>query len=218
MRIHKEGTKAISIIGFILLFINVLIGILFKNLIPLAIIFVASSLFWIFVIRFFRVPKRNFTFDDNKIISPADGKIVTIEETIETEYLNQKVRQISVFMSVWNVHQNLSPITGKIAFYKYHPGLFLLAANPKSSELNERTTIVLENEIGIKILMRQIAGIAARRVICKASEGKKFTQNQEIGFIKFGSRVDLFLPLDAKINVKIGDKVKGGITVIGELN
>ncbi len=213
MQIHKEGYKAIFISGVLLSAIVAPLAIFASCYLPI----VLALLFWIFIIRFFRVPNRKTTVNDKAVLSPADGKIVTIEETFESEFFGTKLKQISVFMSVWNVHQNLSPVNGTVIFYKYHPGLFLLARNPKSSHENERTTIALETPSGVKLLMRQIAGIAARRIICKAEKGLKFKQNQEIGFIKFGSRVDVFLPLDAKISVTIGDKVKGGISVLAEI-
>ncbi len=219
MKIHKKGFNAILVSGIILLTFNAIIFVLFgKCKLILISTGIISFLLWIFIIRFFRIPKRTVTQCDNCITAPADGKVVVIEKTTENEYLKTKMLQVSIFMSVWNVHQNLSPVNGKVTYYKYHPGLFLLARNPKSSDDNERTSIVFETADKTQIMIRQIAGYVARRIICLADKKKEFKQNEEIGFIKFGSRVDILLPEDSKILVKIGDKTKGGITKIAELN
>ena len=169
------------------------------------------------VVQFFRIPKRECKFKENDIICPADGKVVVIEEVEENEYFKDKRIQISIFMSPLNVHQNLNPISGLIKYVKYHPGLFLVAWHPKSSTDNERTTIVTEHKSGQEVLFRQIAGAVARRICYYVRDDQKVTTGEEFGFIKFGSRVDLLLPLDAKIDVKIGDKVQGKLTKIGEL-
>jgi phosphatidylserine decarboxylase len=154
--------------------------------------------------------------NETQLICPADGKIVIVEEVEEPEYFQGKRLQVSVFMSPLNVHVNRYPTSGKIKFYKYHPGKYLVAWHPKSSTLNERTTVVLEHANGKEVLVRQIAGAVARRIVCYAKEGETVKQNQELGFIKFGSRVDLFLPLDAKVIVRPEQIVKGGQTVIAE--
>ena len=167
---------------------------------------------------FFRIPYRNFFSSDDHIVAPADGRVVVIEEVHETEYFNDKRIQVSIFMSPANVHVNRSPISGLVKYQKYHPGKYLVAWHPKSSEKNERNTMVIEHdETDAEILIRQIAGKLARKIKWYLNEGDEVQQNAELGFIKFGSRVDLFLPLGTKIDVKLNQKVKGGITVIGEL-
>ena len=173
-----------------------------------------SFLVFLFVVRFFRKPKRVLITDDNTIYAPADGTVMVIEETNEDEYFKDKRIQVSIFMSVWNVHINWFPISGIIKYFKYHPGKFLVARLPKSSTENERTSIVLEDKNKRQILVRQIAGIIARRIISYAKEGVEVSQNTELGFIRFGSRVDVFLPLDAKVQVKLGQKTIGTQTVV----
>src|SRR5690606_14402064 len=170
------------------------------------------------VIQFFRNPIRKISPSEQKILCPADGKVVVIEESEETEYFKDRRLQVSIFMSPINVHSNRSPITGIVKFFKYHPGKYLMAWNPKSSTLNERTTIVVESSFGVEVLFRQIAGALARRIVWYVNEGKEVKQGEEFGFIKFGSRVDVFLPIGTKVNVKLGDKVKGGITILGEFD
>lgn len=173
---------------------------------------------WIIILQFFRNPNRKINaVDDNSILAPADGKVVVIEEVFEKEILNQKCIQISIFMSPFNVHVNRHCVSGKIAYYRYHPGKFLMAWNPKSSTDNERTSVLYETTSEKKVLVRQIAGFLARRIICYAKEGKQAVQGEELGFIRFGSRVDILLPLESKINVKIGDVVWGNKTVISLL-
>ncbi len=169
------------------------------------------------IIQFFRIPARTCVFEPKDIMCPADGEVVVIEETEETEYFKDKRIQISIFMSPLNVHANYNPISGIIKYVKYHPGLFLVAWHPKSSTDNERSTVVTEHESGQEILFRQIAGAVARRICYYVEPEQKVTTGEEFGFIKFGSRIDVFLPLDAKINVKIGDKVQGKLTKLGEL-
>lgn len=169
------------------------------------------------IIQFFRVPKRECVFSEYDVMCPADGEVVVIEETEETEYFNDKRIQISIFMSPLNVHQNLNPISGIIKYVKYHPGLFLVAWHPKSSTDNERSTVVTEHSSGQEVLFRQIAGAVARRICYYVQPNQKVTTGEEFGFIKFGSRIDVYLPIGTKINVKIGDKVKGKLTKLGEL-
>lgn len=211
MKIHKEG-RSIIINQFILLFIVGIISNFNSNFITYTLpIFLFLILFSVY---FFRVPKRKFLIEDGKILSPCDGKVVVIEETQEDEYFNDKRIQVSIFMSPLNVHNNLYPISGSIEYVKYHPGKYLFAWNPKSSTENERNTIVIKNQ-KIEILCRQIAGFLARRIVCYAEKDKNINACKELGFIKFGSRVDIFLPLGTKITSKINDKVKGGESIIG---
>lgn len=173
-------------------------------------------LLWFWVIWFFRIPRRNFTRGEGLIIAPADGKIVVIEETVENEYFKDKRIQVSIFMSPLNVHVNRSPITGKVEYAEYHAGKYLVAWHPKSSTENERTTIVIRNK-ETTLLLRQIAGAMARRIKYYVKVGNNIEQNAEFGFIRFGSRVDVFFPLGTKINVNIGDKVKGGQTILAKI-
>ncbi len=217
MKIHKEGYITIIIAEGLLIVIN-LIAIFFCSSLLLKIILGTASIFLLgLIINFFRNPTRNISPDNSVIVSPADGKIVVNEELEETEFLNTRCRQISIFMSVWNVHANRFPVSGKIIASKYRPGKYLMAINPKSSELNEAHTTVIETAQKHKIAVKQIAGIMARRIVCYAKENEDVTQGNELGFIKFGSRVDIFLPLDYKVKVKIGDKVKGNKNIIAEI-
>ena len=173
-------------------------------------------LVWAWVIWFFRLPLRQFEEGEQKVIAPADGKVVVIEETFEPEYFGDKRLQVSIFMSPLNVHVNRSPIDGVVKYMKYHAGKYLVAWHPKSSTDNERTTLVIENS-RMPILVRQIAGAMARRICYYVKEGQSLRQNEEFGFIRFGSRVDLFLPLGTPVDVKIGQAVKGGVSVIAHL-
>lgn len=181
-------------------------------------LWIGLGVVWYLIVQFFRIPNRTCVFNENDIMCPADGKVVVIEEVEETEYFKDKRIQISIFMSPLNVHANYNPISGIIKYTKYHPGLFLVAWHPKSSTDNERTTFVTEHKNGKEVLFRQIAGAMARRICFYVKEEQQVTTGEEFGFIKFGSRIDLFLPLDSTINVKIGDVVKGKLTKIGELN
>ncbi|HZH67824.1 MAG TPA: phosphatidylserine decarboxylase family protein [Chitinophagales bacterium] len=214
--IHKEGRKIILVVLLSVLLINYLsfkvigFGPLVKSL-----ILIFTSVFLAFVTYFFRDPKRIFSSGEEQIICPADGKIVVIEEVQMDEYFSDRRLQVSVFMSPTNVHVNRAPISGEVRYSAYHPGKYLVAWHPKSSTLNERTSIVIGKGKS-EIMMRQIAGKLARRIVNYLKEGDEIGQAEEFGFIKFGSRVDLFLPLDTKIDVEIGQKVKGGVTVIGE--
>ena len=167
------------------------------------------------IIQFFRIPARTCVFTDNDIMCPADGKVVVIEEVLETEYFNDKRIQISIFMSPMNVHANYNPISGIVKYVKYHAGLFLVAWHPKSSTENERTTMVIEHSSGKEVLFRQVAGAVARRICYYIQPEQKAITGEEFGFIKFGSRIDVFLPLDCQINVKIGDKVQGKLSKLG---
>ena len=219
MTIHKEGYPTIIITVFTLTVINILVNYFVSSdyqLIHLF-VFILSIFLFIIVLQFFRSPTRKIILNEKSIISPADGKIVVIEQTEEAEVLNEKRIQISIFMSPVNVHVNRYPISGEIILSKYHPGKYLVAWHPKSSTENERTTVIIQTNSRVKILLRQIAGALARRIVCYPMEGWKVRQGDEMGFIKFGSRVDLFLPLNSKINVSLNQKVKGGETVIAEL-
>lgn len=216
MTIHKEG-RILLLVS--LLFLVILNGILFNFFsAPWTwIVLVISVVFYLLILQFFRNPYRLLTKADLQVIAPADGKVVVIEEVIETEYFNTPRRQVSIFMSPINVHINRTPIEGMVQYFKYHAGKYLVAWHPKASTENERTTLVIKSNSGTEILLRQIAGALAKRIRWYIAEGQLVSQGQEFGFIKFGSRVDLFLPLDAKILVNLGDKTKGGVTVIAEL-
>lgn len=218
MKFHREGWPSL----FIVIAFSAIIVFIARYFFPEFAVahwfaYLLSGFLIITILQFFRDPKRVFTIDDSKIIAPADGKVVVIEETEEGEYFKDKRLQVSIFMSPINVHINRYPIAGKVAFFKYHPGKFLAAWEPKSSTDNERTTIVVEHKNGKQILFRQIAGALARRIVWYCKEGDAAQQCQEMGFIKFGSRVDLFLPIGTKLNVKIGDVVKGSKSILGEI-
>lgn len=217
MRFHREGY---TITGSIFLGL-VLLNSLFYILLPLwwfqGLLGFGSLIFLGLVIQFFRNPLRQTPIDSKYIIAPADGKVVVIEETIENEYFQEARRQISIFMSPLNVHVNRNPVGGTVRYFKYHAGKYLVAWHPKSSIENERTTLVLQTQSGIPILLRQIAGAVARRICWYVEEGQEVQQGDEFGFIKFGSRVDVFVPLDAKIKVEIGHKTRGGETILAEL-
>lgn len=177
------------------------------------VIFVLSFLFFLFIISFFRVPNRVLTIDENKIIAPADGKVVVIEETIDEEYFKDKRLQISIFMSPANVHQNLNPVSGEVLYSQYHKGKYLVAWDPKSSTENERHSVVIQAKQS-PVLVKQIAGAVARRIVNYLKPGQKVEQGGELGFIKFGSRVDVLLPAGTKVDVQLNQVVKGGITVL----
>ena len=219
MKLHKEGYGII--IAAIILYVLIEFGIInfgkdfsitFLVLLSLLPTFLLAT-----VIQFFRVPKRDFAGKENDVICPADGKIVVIEEVEETEYFKDRRIQISIFMSPTNVHANFNPVSGEIVYTKYHPGKFLVAWHPKSSTENERTTIVTKTKKGTEVLFRQVAGALARRICFYVKEGQEVQGGAEFGFIKFGSRIDLFLPLNAKIHVTLNQKVKGQLTKLAEL-
>ena len=216
MKIHKEGYRIIAVVFVLLLLILLGINLLFgqQTLIHYLLYF-SAAVFYFFVVRFFRVPNRQITFDENAIYAPADGTVVVIEEVEEPEFFKDKRRQISIFMSPLNVHINYYPISGSLIYKKYHPGKFLVAWHPKSSTLNERNTLVVNHSNnGKAILFRQIAGFVARRIVSKVKENESAIQGDEFGMIKFGSRVDIFIPLDAKVNVTLEQKVTAKKTVI----
>ncbi len=218
MRIHKEGYKIILTVLMCLVALNFLLHLLVP-ISPLneSLLLVFSALVWLFAIFFFRVPVRVPAYADNKIYSGADGKVVVIEEVFEDEYFHEKRIQVSVFMNVTNIHVNFAPLQGVVRYFKYHPGKHLFAWLPKSSTENERTTLVIENKVAGQVLIRQIAGAFARRIVCYPRPENNVLQGEEIGIIKFGSRVDVFLPLNAKINVALNQHVKGAKTVIASL-
>ena len=211
---HKEGYLIILYTFLLVALITVLLDFFIENQILKYILQIFCLLSLILILQFFRNPKRKFNLNPEKVLSPVDGKIVAIEEVFENEYFNDKRLQVSIFMSPINVHVTRYPIGGEVLYSKYHPGKYLVAWHPKSSEKNERTTIVINNKNIGKILYRQIAGLLARRIVNYAKVEENVIQGNDAGFIKFGSRVDLFLPLNAKINVKINQNVKGGIDFI----
>lgn len=223
MSIHKEGFKSIFLV--LIVFTALYLGVywllpdkvseLVFNIISNSILAVGLVIF-IIVVQFFRNPVRKTPKNANHIIAPADGKVVVIEEVDEPEFLKTRCKQISIFMSPFNVHVNRNPISGTVEFCKYHPGKYLVAWHPKSSTENERTSIAIKTSDGKRVLFRQIAGALARRIVWYVKEGVSVEQGEEFGFIKFGSRVDIFIPLEAKVLVKIGDKPVGGETVIAE--
>jgi phosphatidylserine decarboxylase len=221
MKLHREGYMVMAIGLLILTAIQ--IGNYF--------LFTATGWLWLFIllslgalvmayliIQFFRIPKRECVFDPNDIMCPADGKVVVIEEVEETEYFKDKRIQMSIFMSPMNVHANYNPISGIVKYVKYHKGLFLVAWHPKSSTDNERSTFVIEHASGQEVLFRQVAGAVARRICYYVEENQTVETGSEFGFIKFGSRIDVFLPLGTPLDVKIGDKVQGKLTKLGTLN
>ena len=209
MKIHKEGHTILKNQIFLFLLINGLISYYFLSYAYLSL--TITLIIFIFSVYFFRIPKRKYIVKENTIYAPADGKIVNITRIKEKEYYKEERILISIFMSPLNVHVNRYPISGRIEYTKYHPGKYLIAWHPKASTKNERNTIVVENK-NISILFRQIAGLIARRIVCYASKETNINATNECGFIKFGSRVDIFIPLDSKLNIEINDQVIGGIT------
>lgn len=219
MKIHREGFAIIAITLFILVVLNSLVYYFFKGaFLPISIAAVLTLIFFLLIVQFFRYPIRNQTIGENYVIAPADGKIVVIEQTEEKEFFKDKRLMVSIFMSPLNVHVNWYPVTGKISYLRYHEGKYLVAWHPKASTENERTTIVIERENKVAVLVRQIAGAVAKRIVYYPHEEDMVQQGAELGFIKFGSRVDVYLPLNAKVNVKLGQKSIGGVTVLAELS
>lgn len=212
--IHREGYKILLVTLLVLVIVNVLtnrlVGIQWVKNIALT----ASAVIFVLLLQFFRNPSRHTALNTGHVIAPADGKVVVIEEVEEPEYFKDKRIQVSIFMSPLNVHVNRNPISGVVSYFKYHPGEYLVAWHPKSSTLNERTTTVIKREDGQEILFRQIAGAVARRICFYVNTGDSVVQGNEMGFIKFGSRIDIFLPLNADINAKIGDVTVGGESVV----
>lgn len=213
MRIHREGIRSITVVGVALLLFNILLA----ELLPVTALVLSiplSLMVWCFFIQFFRNPLRTIPGNEGIVIAPADGTIVAIEPALEQEFLNQERLKISIYMSALNVHLNRVPVRGKVIYTRYHPGKYLVAFHPKASELNERQTVVIEDDDGQKVLIRQIAGILARRIVCYLQEGQTVRAGDELGFIKFGSRCDVFLPLDANVQVRLQQRVKGGETIL----
>lgn len=218
MKIHREGYPTLMIVSLSLILINFL---LFTFVVDWALIRIlistASFCIFLFFLQFFRRPKRISKSNENEVICPADGEVVVIEETVEEEYFKDKRLQVSVFMSPFNVHANWYPVNGKVKYFKYHPGKFLVAWHPKSSTLNERSTVVIEDNNGTEILVRQIAGAVARRIVTYSREGDIAKKNEELGFIKFGSRVDIFFPVGTEVKVKLKEMVTGNKTILANL-
>ncbi|RYY29674.1 MAG: phosphatidylserine decarboxylase family protein [Chitinophagaceae bacterium] len=217
MRIHKEGYKTILIIAIVFAVINLasFYYISFDYPVLSWLILLVSFLFLLFIISFFRVPSRQLTTGENLVICPADGKVVVIEEVFDEEYFKAKRLQVSIFMSPANVHQNRNPVSGEVVYNQYHKGKYLVAWNPKSSTENERHTTVVRGIHG-EVLYKQIAGAVARRIVNYLRVGQKVDQSSEYGFIKFGSRVDVLLPLDARVSVQLNEMVQGGVTVLAK--
>jgi len=218
VKIHKEGYKIIILVFAVLAIINIVVFLIWPGLALLhwALIF-ASVLFFAFILYFFRIPPRHLEPDPLLIFAPADGKVVVIEETYEKEYFKDTRLQISIFMSPFNMHSNRYPISGTVSYVKYHPGKKIVAWSPKSSELNERSTIVVISENGTEILVRQVAGAVARRIVTYSKKGDQVHQGDEFGFIKFGSRVDIFLPEGTEVDVQMFEQVRANRTVIAKV-
>ena len=214
---HKEGYKIILIASLILVSMMLIVDHFVTNYWLQKILMIGFLVLYLLVLNFFRNPKRVTVLNDKDIIAPVDGKVVVVEEVVENEYFKDKRRQISIFMSPLNVHVTRYPISGEVLYSKYHPGKYLVAWHPKSSEENERTTIVVENNTVGPILYRQIAGAVARRIVNYAKVGQEVVQGQDAGFIKFGSRIDLFIPVDMKVHVSLDQKAKGGKTIIASV-
>jgi phosphatidylserine decarboxylase len=216
MRLHKEGNATIAITIGVVIVLNLLIYFLLGRNYPVIgwVLFLATIVLLIFILSFFRIPNREHASGDDLIVAPCDGTVVVIEERDADEYFTDKRLQLSIFMSPLNVHVNRNPVSGEVMYSKYHPGKFLVAWHPKSSTDNERHSVVYKAD-GKEVLVKQIAGALAKRIVNYLKPGDQVTQGGEMGFIKFGSRVDLLLPVGTKIDVKINDKVKGGVTVLG---
>ncbi len=218
IHIHKEGYKILGYGFLILLSVNIVAGIIWAgNPLVRWIFITASSLLYIFILFFFRLPSRTLDPDPGLIYAPADGKVVVIEETEEKEYFRDMRLQVSIFMSPFNMHSNRYPVSGRVKYICYHPGDYMVAWHPKSSELNERSSVVIETVCGKEILVRQIAGAVARRIVTYAKEDQQVRQGDELGFIKFGSRVDLFLPLGTEIEIPILQQVKANKSIIAKI-
>lgn len=219
IRIHREGVGYIFSSLFLVMVMTSLAAFLsdgnFYVFVPVGIV---GIVFFALILNFFRNPDRPIQVDADAVLAPCDGKVVVVEETREEEWFEDERRQISIFMSPVNVHVTYAPVSGMVKYFQYHSGKYLMAWHPKSSTLNERTTVVAENEKGVQVLFRQIAGALAKRIRFYVKEGGTIQQGKEFGFIRFGSRVDVFLPLDADVQVGIGDKTVGGITVLAKLN
>lgn len=219
-RLHEEGTKAILVTLAVIAAISFLVNWFWPSqTVVHYLLYVFLAVVLVLTVRFFRVPIwRKTTVEEDTVLSPADGKVAANEVVMEDEYFHEQRRQISIFMSIYDVHVNFFPFDGEVAYYKYHPGKFMVAFNPKSSSDNERNTIILKDKKGREILVRQIAGFVARRIVCDLQAGDEAVVGEELGMIRFGSRVDVFLPLDAEVKVKIGDRTIGKETVLAKLS
>ena len=219
MTIHKEGYQSIGIAALIFGIINILSFMFISGNYPrtAAIIFTASVFLFLFIVSFFRLPSRSHTVGEQSVVCPADGKVVVIAEIIDEEYFKDKRIQVSVFMSPANVHVNRNPLSGEVVYSQYHKGKYLVAWHPKSSTENERFSVVIKSDRA-EILVKQIAGALAKRIVNYLKVGQTVNQGEELGFIKFGSRVDVILPIGTTINVKLNQVVKGGVTVLATLN
>ncbi|PZW39716.1 phosphatidylserine decarboxylase [Mesonia algae] len=213
---HKEGYKILGFSLLAFLVINILSYSFIDILWLQSAVLIVTAVLFLLVVQFFRNPQRKTVINDSTIVSPVDGKVVVIEEVFEKEFFKEKRLQVSVFMSPINVHVTRYPVNGIVTYSKYHPGKYLVAWHPKSSEENERTTVVVKNKAFGEILYRQVAGALAKRIVNYAKVNDKAVQGDDSGFIKFGSRVDLYLPLNTKLNVKLNEKVKGGVSVIAK--
>lgn len=218
MKVHKEGYASIGIAALLFGIINILSFMFLREDYPrtaLA-VFIVTAILFLFIVSFFRIPYRNLTVGEAQVICPADGKVVVIEEVTDEEYFKDRRIQVSIFMSPANVHVNRNPVSGEVLYSQYHKGKYLVAWHPKSSTENERHSVVLQNAHGA-ILVKQIAGALAKRIVNYLSVGQQVKQGEELGFIKFGSRVDVLLPIGTRINVSLNQVVKGGVTVLAEL-
>lgn len=218
VKIHREGLNILLALLFLLLAINVPLYIFMESKVVPIIVITLSTIFYLLVVNFFRSPRRHFKGDqENAVVASVDGKVVALEEVYEDEYLHRNVIQLSIFMTVFNVHANWTPVTGTVKYVKHHSGRFLAAYLPKSSTENERSSVVISTPAGHDILVRQIAGAVARRIVTYVEPEEEVSIEQHMGFIKFGSRVDIYLPLDSEILVKLGEKTTGGMTPIARL-
>lgn len=218
MSIHKEGYKILAFGLIVLLILNIIVNIIWADIELIKWAFIICSLIlYIFLLFFFRLPARRLETDPGLIYAPADGKVVVIEETMENEYFKDMRLQVSIFMSPFNMHSNRYPVSGKVKYVSYHQGQNMVAWHPKSSELNERSTIVIETNEGIRILVRQIAGAVARRIVTYSKVDQDVLQGAELGFIKFGSRVDIFLPVGTEVEIPILQQVKANKTIIAKI-
>ncbi len=217
MSIHKEGYRILLFSFLTLVILNIVVAVISPDSEILRLgVPVFSVTFYIFILFFFRFPQRSLSPDERLIYAPADGKVVVIEETFEKEYFKDTRLQISIFMSPLNMHSNRYPVSGKIKYTKYHPGRYLVAWHPKSSELNERSSVVIETDDGIEVLVRQVAGAVARRIVTYSKVGARVSQGDELGFIKFGSRVDIFLPVETEVETPILQHVRANKSVIAK--
>ncbi|GDX43002.1 phosphatidylserine decarboxylase [Bacteroidota bacterium] len=216
MTLHREGTPTILLVSAVVVLINAGVCYATANTLVMGLTLLITISFWLFILSFFRIPSRVHTIQEGAVVAPADGEVVVIEEVQADEYFSDRRIQVSIFMSPLNVHVNRNPVSGEVVYSQYHPGKYLVAWHPKSSTENERHSVVYRTQ-GKEILVKQIAGALAKRIVNYLKPGQQVKQTEEMGFIKFGSRVDLLLPLDAKILVKLGDKPQGGVTVLATL-